>query len=203
MNRLEAIDEFLKTQNKIARVVIYFLCSLGFIAFCYFMVVIDTQEEVSRLQQKKEQKQKKLENLQKNVTIKKLKRLRAKVDTFKTSIQAEQDAIDKKTASLNNAKAFFIDDVRFSNYMKDFLKQSETLGVKLEETKFLPSKDTFMGLLSIKRQMQLSGTGEFLDILRLFRYLEEQKFLIQAYYIKIYKKDDKVRFLAIFDVIGL
>ncbi len=200
---LKNIDNYLKNQTPQNRVIISVFSGLLFLALIYFLVISDMQNEVDDLKDSREKKEKKLKALKANPILKKVKKTKKKIVELNAEKNQIARDIQKKNNSINSGSLFIIDDEAFSTYVRGFLIEANRLNIRLKSTQINQVKNPYIGLLSINKKLKISGNGEFLDILRFFRYIEEQNILIQADHIKIYKNDKGLMFEASFNVIGL
>lgn len=208
MSKLEPLNDYLVTQPPKQRVMLYVALAIGIFVIAYFFYISDLSTDLSDTEDLYVQKQTELKTLQRNVDMKKLQVMRANIKKTKEEIQAKKLQIQEKTEKLNTSSVFLIDDSKFAIFLENTLLTSKSLNVKLSQINIDDSSLPYVGILDVKKQIQISGSGKFLDILRLFRFMEEQKFLLKTQYIKIKTpeksiKNKNVEFQARFDVIGL
>lgn len=208
MSKLEPLNNYLETQPPKQRIMLYVALVIGIFVIAYFFYISDLSTELSDTEDVYLQKRSELKVLQRKTDIKKLKIIRKNIKKTKEAIQQKKIDIQEKTEKLNTSSVFLIDDSKFAIFLEDTLLKSKNLNVKLSQVSIDDLALPYIGILDIKKQITINGSGKFLDILRFLRFIEEQKILLKLQFLQIKNtkesiKNKNVEFEARFDVIGL
>lgn len=204
MSIVTSLNNYLVSQEPKQRVLLYLVLIVVIGAIGYFLLFSDMFIEYEEKQIEVSQKETKLKTLQRSPKFAKIKVLQKEVKAKEASIAKTKEVITYKNNQLQNRPEIFVNDSRFANLLEDMMIKSRSLKVTIDDVTINTEELPYVGLLEIKRQMEISGYGKFGKILSLMRYVENQDMLFKLQSLNLQEDANKsLLFRANFDVAGL
>lgn len=211
---IDNINDYLQAQPKNHRIVFYVAIVIAIIFFGYILALSDMMEEVEDGKMQIQEKEQKLKKAKSPTRFTKLKIMDKKIKKTNEAIKQKEENIEKQGEYLKIISLKQIDDSTFAVFLKRILSQTKQMNVKLINAKVNSKQMPYFGKLVVKKELMLKGNGRFLNVLKLLRFAEEQKFLIKLQSLKVQKpkitKEEKekidpkhVVFEATFEMIGV
>lgn len=187
MNSLNALNEYLKLQSPRQRMLLYISAGIlvfGLAYLLFFSDVIDEYNSKNAILAQKELELKKLKNASGK---KRIVELRQSIEDEKQDILIMQDKANATYKKIKNMSFFVVNDSNFAKLLKGALKNANDLKVNIYDVSIDTDKKPYIGVLKVQRSVTITGSGRFLNILDLIRYVESQKFLIKMDYMNVTK----------------
>lgn len=213
MNSLSQIDNYLLSQKPRQRYILYISAIIFILLLGYILFISDKSEIIEEKDSIAQSKQIELQKQKRNSGLQQLGLLNKQIDKIKNDIVKAQKLASSGLLYTEESPNLKITDGDFAKFLEIAMDFSKKHKVHLSSVEITSEKLPYIGLLEIKKHLSIMGSGRFLDILTLIRYMEKQKFLIRLNSLDIYKinppeKHDKpykkydVNFKVFFEVLG-
>lgn len=204
MSAVRSLNNYLVAQPSNHRVLLYIVLFIAILGIAYLFFFSDMLVEYEDKQNEVAQKETKLRQLQTSPKFANIKNLQGQIKKKEQEISKTQNSIDAKRSSLQNRSDTFVNDSKFAAFLEDTMTKSRSLKLVVEDITISSKKLPYIGLLEIKKVMQIKGSGGFKNILSLIRYVESQDMLFKLQALNIEQDGDGIlSFDANFNVAGL
>jgi len=200
---MNKIEKYLTTVEKRQKYLIYFMI-FGVMCYIFAQIIIPMKDNIDVLHSKIDELQVKLSNnslhklkRQKNLKIKKLL-------TLESTKQKQKEDIDHLISKLYKLKYAFYDKKEWAKSIDDILKYSLIRNLKIN---YLKSKDAKAkvtnGLLKQKGSLEISGSGNYIDIVAFMSYIDNLNTLLQFRKTDIQLINNELKFNLLIDMYGI
>ncbi|BAF70675.1 hypothetical protein [Nitratiruptor sp. SB155-2] len=145
----------------------------------YFFFYDPLEQELQSKSQKLQNLIQKAHKLSKTSIIQKIKREQKEIAKLNLDIEKLKTKRYKLMQQLQQKRYQLMMPKNFYAFLTDFLSKSVIYGVDLQKIDFNPIKKKFVAGLYIVQEMELTGSGRFLDIVKLLRYAESNRLLFR------------------------
>lgn len=187
MNRLDPLNNYLESQEPKQRIVLYIALVVLVFAMAYLFVFSDMSDEYESKNAELANKQSQLNKIKNASALKRISILNKNIKTMKSDIARGENISQKSQYASINLPSFKIDDSAFSRFLEGALEKAKIQEINLASLDINSQKLPFIGMLEIEKTITLRGSGRFLDILELVKYMESQEFLIKLKFIRVVK----------------
>ncbi len=200
---MNKIEKYLTTADKRQKYLIYFMI-FGLVFYIFIQILIPIKEEIDTLRSQVNELQVKLSNnsLGKLKREKSIKKRELFVLTTKRDKQKED--INHLISGLYRLKYAFYDKKEWAKSIDSILKYSLLRNLKID---YLKSKDakkkTSNGLLKQKGTLEISGSGNYIDIVAFISYIDNLNTLLQFEKMEIKLVDKELKFKLLIDMYGI
>lgn len=158
-----------------------------------------------------ELKQSQIDNLQSDITANSTSRLKSEIAqktkvllTINEVVEKEKEQVGFLMSSLYKINYAFFNEKEFANSLDAMLKKSLRSNLTIEHIKTLEiPKEGNERLLKHKKRLEITGFGEYRDIVAFIAHIEQQELLLSFNLIKIESGDKHVKFTLLFDIYGI
>lgn len=190
---MKQFDKYLKTADNKQKIMILlsFFIAIGFLLNQFVTPMLERQtelqENVDRLQ---------LE-ISRNLTSKLKKQLASKTKELlksKEEFEIQKNDIDFVMSNIYKIKYAFFNDMRWANTLDNMLRYSVQKNLKIESLKSKDVVDDLKNIIKEKKNIQITGTGKYANILEFIQYIENFDTLLKFNKVDIKLVKDGVTF---------
>ncbi|BCD60871.1 MULTISPECIES: hypothetical protein [unclassified Nitratiruptor] len=198
----DRLEERFESLDSKTLMMIYALVFLLALFLFYFFSYEPLEQQLQSKSQKLQHLIQKARKLSKTSIVQKIKReqneiaqLNLDIEQLKTQRFQLMQQLQQKHYQLMMPKNFYA-------FLTDFLSKSVIYGVDLQKIDFNPTVKKFVAKLYIVQEMELTGSGRFLDIVKLLRYAESNRLLFRISSLHIELSDEYPTFHATLQFFG-
>ena len=200
---MNKIEKYLTSVNKRQKYLIY-LMIFGFIFYIFIQVMMPLKQNIDILQSRIGELQVKLSNN----SLGKLKRQKSLKKKELLSLESKKDKqkedINFLISKLYRLKYAFYDKKEWAKSIDDILRYSLVRNLKIEYLKSFDTKETTnSGLLKQKGTLEISGSGNYTDIVAFVSYIDNLNALLQFESMEIKLANAGLRFKLKIDMYGI
>ncbi len=200
---MNKIEKYLNGAEKKQKYLIY-LMIFGLIFYIFIQIIMPIKENIDIMDSQISQLQTKLINN----SLKKLRRrkeLKSKEALALKSKQEEQkEEINHLISGLYKLKYAFYDDKEWAKSLDDILKYSVKRDLKIDYIKSINVKNTKSHeLLKKKRSLEISGSGNYTDIVAFISYIDNLNTLLKFKNTQIKLDGENLKFKLFVDMYGI
>jgi len=200
MNKIEKYLNTIETRQKY----LIYLMIFGFIFYIFIqglMPLLDSRDTL----------QKSVENLQVKLSRNSLGRLKRQLAvknkeflSLKSKQEKQKEDIDFFISGLYKLKYAFYDDKEWAKSMEDILSNSLRRNLKIEyiKTKDVKNQNT-KNILKKKKTLEISGSGNYVDIVAFISYIDNLNTLLKFTSTKIELSNKELKFKLFIDMYGI
>ncbi len=199
---MKFLDNYLKTADKNQKImlVVIFFVLVGFLLNQFVSPMLEKQVEL----------QESIDTMQLNLSKNRTKRLKrelskksAELLKIKESLEAEKDEINYIMSNVYKIRYSFFNDMRWANTLDKILKFSVDRNIKIESLKSNGAKDESKSIFKLKKNIYISGSGRYSNIVALIQFIENFETLIEFKSIEMKLGKDGVDFNIELNVYGV
>ncbi|MCF6173636.1 MAG: hypothetical protein L3J44_07660, partial [Campylobacteraceae bacterium] len=176
---MNKIEKYLTSVDKRQKYLIYFII-FGLVFYVFIQLMMPIKENMNILQSRINELQVKLSNnslskfkRQKNIKKKEILALSSKRDK-------QKEDIDHLISGLYKLKYAFYDKKEWAKSIDDILRYSLARNLKIDYLKSFDTKDKISNnLLKQKGSLEISGSGNYVDIVAFISYIDNLNTLLQ------------------------
>ncbi len=200
---MNSIEKYLTNTPKRQKYLVY-LIILGLMIYIFVQILtpmLNTKETLVSS----------IENLQVKLSRNSLSRLKKQVITknrelltLKSKQEKQKEEIDYLISGLYKLKYAFYDNKEWAQSIKNILKNSLSRNLKIDYLKSIDVKDEKSNnILKKKRSLEISGSGNYIDIAAFISYIDNLNTLLQFTKTDITLKDKTLNFNLYIDMYGI
>ncbi len=197
------IETYLSNIDKRQKYLIYFMI-FGLILYLFVQIIMPMREDQIILKSRISELEVKLLNN----SLSKLKKIRdtksKELLSLKSKQQKQKEDIDYLISGLYKLKYAFYDDKEWAKSMDDILKYSVKRNLKIE---YIKSKDVKpeknSNILKKKKSLEISGSGNYIDIVAFISYVDNLNALLQFKKTEIKAEGSELKFKLYIDMYGI
>jgi len=197
------IETYLKNAQKRQKYLIYFMF-FGLIVYVFVQLIIPMRDEQIILQSRIDELQTKLINnaLSK---LKKRKNLKSKeLVKLKSKQEKQKEDIEHLISGLYKLKYAFYDDKEWAKSIDDILKYSLKRDLEIEYIKSIDVESKKNSkILKKRKSLEVSGSGNYIDIVAFISYIDNLNTLLQFKKIEIKSSEKGLNFMLFVDMYGI
>ncbi len=200
---MNKIEKYLTSVDKRQKYLIYLLI-FGSIFYIFFQMMMPLKQNIDTLQSQIKELQVKLSNNSLG-KLKRQKNLKKKeLFLLETEKEKQKEDINHLIAKLYQLKYAFYDKKEWAKSIDDILRYSLVRNLKIEYLKSFDAKDMVSsGLLKQKGTLEISGSGNYTDIVSFVSYIDNLNALLQFENMQIKLADHGLKFKLIIDMYGI
>ncbi len=200
---MNKIEEYLKNVEKRQKYFIY-LMIFGLIMYLFVQFMMPMREKLVVLQSRIDELQTKLVNNSLS-RLKKQKNLKNKeLLTLKSKQEKQKEDIEHLIFELYKLKYAFYDDKEWAKSIDDILKYSLKRDLKIKYIKSIDVKyEKKSGILKKRKSLEISGSGNYVDIVAFISYIDNLNTLLQFKKIEIKIAEKGLGFMLFIDMYGI
>ncbi len=200
MNKIEI---YLQNAEKRQKYLIYFMI-FGLIVYVFVQLIMPLREEQVILQSRIDELQTKLINNSLS-RLKKQKDLKNKeLLVLKSKQERQKEDINYLISGLYKLKYAFYDDKEWAKSIDDILRYSLKRDLKIEYIKSIDIKSKKnSGILKKRKSLEVSGSGNYIDIVAFISYIDNLNTLLQFKRIEIKSSETELKFMLFIDMYGI
>ncbi len=199
---MNKIEKYLSSIDKRQKYLIYFMI-FGLIFYLFVQIILPMKENQTILQSQIDELQVKLSNN----SLKRLKKQRDSKKRVFLSLKQKQEKqkedIDYLISGLYKLKYAFYDDKEWAKSIDNILKYSLVRNLKIDYIKSKDIKDDSKSMLKKKKSLQISGSGNYIDIVAYISYIDNLNSLLQFQKAEIKLSDKELKFNLLIDMYGI
>ena len=199
---MNKIENYLNNVDKRQKYLIYFMI-FALLIYVSVQLIIPLKENQDILQSQIDELQVKLSNN----SLKRLKKQRdlknKKLLILKTKQESEKEKIDYLISGLYKLKYAFYDDKEWAKSIDSILKYSLVRKLKIDFIKSKDIEDKSNGMLKKKKSLEISGSGNYTDIVAFISYIDNLNTLLKFQKTDIKLSDKELKFELFIDMYGI
>lgn len=200
---MNKIEKYLSSIDKKQKYLIYFMI-FGLIFYLFVQLMMPVKENIDTLESQISELQTKLINnsLKK---LKKRKDLKIKeLLVLKSKQEKQQEKINNLISGLYKLKYAFYDNKEWAKSLDNILKYSVKRNLKIDYIKSIDVKNSKNSkLLKKKRSLEISGSGNYIDIVAFISYIDNLNTLLKFKNTQIKLDDKDLKFKLFVDMYGI
>jgi len=200
---MNKIEKYLNNIEAKQKYLIYFMI-FGLIAYFFVQVMMPVKENIDILESQISELQTKLMNNSLS-KLKKSKYLKTKeVLVLKSKQEKQKEEINNLISGLYKLKYAFYDNKEWAKSLDDILKYSLKRNLEIDYIKNINVKNNNSPeLLKKKRSLEISGTGNYIDIVAFISYIDNLNTLLKFKNTQIKLDDKGLNFKLFIDMYGI
>ncbi len=200
MNKIEI---YLKNVEKRQKYLIYFMI-FGLIIYVFMQLVMPMREEQIVLQSRVDELQTKLINNSLSRLKKRKKSKDRELLVLKSKQEKQKENINHLISGLYKLKYAFYNDKEWAKSIDDILKFSLKRDIEIEYIKSIDIKsEKNSGILKKRKSFEMSGSGNYIDIVAFISYIDNLNTLLQFQKIEIKSDKKGLKFMLFIDMYGI
>ncbi len=200
---MNKIETYLQNVEKRQKYLIYFMV-FGLIAYLFVQLMMPMREEQIALQSRIDELQTKLiKNSLSRLKKQKNKKSKGLLE-LKSKREKQKEDIDYLISGLYKLKYAFYDDKEWAKSIDDILKYSLKRGLKIEYIKSIDTQfEKNSGILKKRKSLEVSGSGDYIDIVAFISYIDNLNTLLQFKKIELKSAKTGLKFMLFIDMYGI
>jgi Tfp pilus assembly protein PilO len=200
---MNKIEKYLTNVDKRQKYLIYFMI-FGLIIYVFIQAAIPLKQDIDTLQSRVDELQVKLSSNSLS-RLKRQKELKRKEFLLlKSKEQKQKEDMDYLISKLYKLKYAFYDKKEWAKSIDDIMKYSLKRDIKIEYLKNLDTKHNInKNLLKQKGSLEISGSGNYIDIVAFISYIDNLNTLLQFETMDIKIVGKELKFKLLIDMYGI
>lgn len=182
--QLSDIDLHLDLMPRNNRIMVYVSVFLGFVAFMYYFIGLDLQEEANTKQSNLLKLEKKLAKNKASLYKSKIAQNQKKILLLDTQYQQTKYQETDLRVRLERMDYLSSDAQGLADILDRLLKESVKLGIEIQKVVIDDKKEEYKAHIKYEGVISIEGNASFRSVLKLLRFIESQEALIEIKNIK-------------------
>ncbi len=200
---MNKIEKYLNDAQTKQKYLIYFMI-FGLIIYLFVQIMMPIKENIDILESQIGELQTKLVNNSLS-RLKRLKDLKSKeLLTLKSKHEKQKEEINSLISGLYKLKYAFYNDKEWAKSLDNILKYSVKRNLKIDYIKSINAKNSKSHeLLKKKRSLEISGSGNYIDIVAFISYIDNLNALLKFKKTQIKLENNSLNFKLFVDMYGI
>ncbi len=200
--RLELIEEELEVYPLWQRL-LFFLLILGLVG--YFGYTMFGEPLIEEIQTEQEHLGKIESSMQKNRApfyLRQIQKLKQDNMLLQSAIEQMREKKNTILEQLHQDRVFFLTNENFAQLLDNILNESKKRDLILEQILITPKNEPYLGKIYEKKELAIRGEGEFLNIVKFLRSIENSEVLLRIDNLSIETNGSMPRFSFLLKLYG-